>query len=250
MRKLFPYLIVISLLTAACEKDAGIDAKIGNTAGQGGSLARFAIVGNYLYSVDESQLKVVDISSPENPTLKNTQDVGFNIETIFPFGDKLFIGSVSEVYIYSIADPSSPRKLSSAISPEVLRRCDPVVAKNDVAYATLRTTGPCGGFQSVLAVYNIQDITNPVQVTTVGVSEPYGLGYSGDVLYVCDNQIGLLLFDISKPYEPVLLPTTLTDDSYLDVIPYDNVLICWVRTGMIIYDITDNRKPVLIARIN
>lgn len=249
-KKLF-YLLIIPLLFIQCEKDsASFSSKGGGTTGQGGSLARFAISGNYLYSVDEKQLKVFDISSPADPVLKNTQDVGFAIETIFPVNDKLFIGSTSQVYIYSIADPANPKKLSDAISPQVLRRCDPVVANDTVAYATLRTNGPCGGTQSILAVFDIKDITNPVQVSTYPVFEPYGLGYKNDVLYVCDRQYGLLLFDISKPYQPEVINKTINDGIYIDVIPYQNTLICWVSNGMILYDITDNRNPVLIASIN
>src|SRR5687767_5503035 len=211
MKKNIFYLLFIPLFFGQCEKDSsGVFNSAGNaTVGQGGSLARFAIAGSYLYSVDESQLKVFDINTPDNPVLKNTQDVGFAIETIFPFKDKLFIGSTSQVYIYSITDPTNPKKLSSAISPDVLRRCDPVVAKDSVAFATLRTNGPCGGTQSILAVYNIKDITNPLQVTTYPVGEPYGLGYSGDVLYVCDRQNGLLLLDISQPYQPVPINITI-----------------------------------------
>jgi hypothetical protein len=250
MKKNILYLLIISLFLCQCEKDTASSFQNSGTTGQGGSLARFAITGNYLYTVDENQLKVFDIISGSNPVLKNTVDVGFAIETIFPFKDKLFIGSETQVYIYSIEDHANPKLLSSAISPQVLRRCDPVVAKDSVAFATLRTNGPCGGTQSILAVYNIKDITNPVEVTTYPVGEPYGLGYDDDVLYVCDKQRGLLLFDISRPYQPTLIDTNINDGSYIDVIPYQNTLICWTTTGIILYDITDNRKPVLIKNIN
>ena len=250
-KTLFP-LILISLLFFQCSKDVGSAFSTSNggpqTTGQGGSLARFAILGNYLYSVDEQQLKVFDISNAADPILKKTVDIGFAIETIFPFKDKLFIGYTSQVYIYSITDPENPQKLGTAISPQVLRRCDPVVAKDTVAFATLRTNGPCGGTQSILAVYDIKDVTNPVQKATYPVSEPYGLGYSNDVLYVCDKFLGLVVLDISKPYQPGLIKS-IKDGSYIDVIPYQNTLICWVTTGIILYDISNNRNPVLLAKI-
>jgi hypothetical protein len=252
MRKTILYFLLAPLLLFACEKNSSgpLTSKGNETTGQGGSLATFAIVGNYLYTVSEEQLKVFDISDQGNPQLKNTENIGFTIETIFPFKDKLFIGSPTQIFIYSIEDPANPKKLSSAISPTVMRRCDPVVAKDSVAYATLRTNGPCGGTQSVLAVYNIKDVTNPVQVYTFPVSEPYGLGYSGDVLYVCDKYAGLMLFDISDPYKPSPLDHNLQDGVYQDVIPYQNTLICWTTTGVILYDITDNRNPVLLKSIN
>lgn len=252
MRKKILYFLLVPFIFFACQKDSTStsSAKGNETTGQGGSLATFAIVGNYLYSVSDRQLKVFDISDPGNPQLKNTENIGFTIETIFPFKDKLFIGSPTQIFIYSIEDPAHPQKLSSAISPAVMRRCDPVVAKDTVAYATLRTNGPCGGTQSVLAVYDIKDITNPVQVYTYPVSEPYGLGYSGDVLYVCDKYAGLMLFDISDAYKPTPINVTLQDGIFQDVIPYQNTLICWTTTGVILYDITDNRNPVLIKSIN
>ena len=222
-------------------------AKFGGVSGQGGSLARFAIVGNYLYTVDEQKLTVYDLVNPSDPVLKKTLNVGFEIETIFPFKDKLFIGSTSVVHIYSITDPVNPQKLSTAISPDVLRRCDPVVAKDTVAFATLRTNGPCGGVQSILAVFDIKDITKPVQRASYPVSEPYGLGYQDNTLYVCDKS-GLMVFDITKAYTPIL-KTTVNDGDYIDVIPYQGILICWVKTGVVMYDISRPQSPTLLAKI-
>jgi hypothetical protein len=252
MKKTLFAVILICILFFQCEKDSSSSFSATSaaiqTTGQGGSLARFAITGNYLYSVDEQQLKVLDITNPAEPTLKQTVDVGFSIETIFPFKDKLFIGSTSQVYIYSIADPANPKKLGTAISPQVLRRCDPVVAKDSVAFATLRTNGPCGGTQSILAIYDVKDVTNPIQKGTYNVTEPYGLGYSNDVLYVCDKYAGLIVLDISKPYSPTLIKS-IKDGTYIDVIPYQNTLICWGTNGVTLYDITNNRNPLLLAKI-
>jgi hypothetical protein len=217
------------------------------TTGLAGSLARFAIVGNYLYTIDDQKLTVYDVTNPGDPALKNTVDAGFEIETIFPFKDKLFLGSTSVVYIFSIADPVNPQKLSTAISPDVLRRCDPVVAKDTVAFATLRTNGPCGGTRSIIAIYDIKDINKPIQKASYPVFEPYGLGYQDNTLYVCDKS-GLLVFDITNPYIPVL-KKTLTDGDYVDVIPYQGTLICWVSSGVIVYDISSDQSPVLLSKI-
>jgi len=247
MKKIFVLSSILFLLFASCEK-AMESASYGGS-GQGGSMARFTVVGDYLYAVDQSSLKVFDVSKPEKPVLKRSVPVGFEIETIYPFKDKLFIGSTSMVHIFSIQDPANPAKLSEAISPNVLRRCDPVVAKENVAYATLRTNGPCGGTGSILAVYDITDITKPVQRNAVNVGEPYGLGYSGNTLYVCDKWEGLLVFDISKPYEPTFL-RSIKDGEYMDVIPYGNILICWTKTGMILYDISTPENPVLLTTIS
>jgi len=239
-------MLFTSIFFWQCGKDAGSSQFVASV-GQAGSLARFAIVGNYLYTVDDHKLVVYDINNAGDPVARNTVDVGFGIETIFPFKDKLFIGSTSQVYIFSITDPLNPQKLSEAISPQVLRRCDPVVAKDTVAYATLRTNGACGGMQSVLVFYDIKDITKPIQKGTFRVSEPYGLGYQDNALYVCDKS-GLLVFDITSAYAP-LLKKTLNDGNYIDVIPYQGTLICWVIGGVIVYDITNNQDPLLLSKI-
>jgi len=246
MKKIFFFSFIIFLF-ARCDKAMESTAYSGS--GQGGSMARFTVVGDYLYAVDESNLKVFDVSRPEKPVLKRSVPVGFEIETIYPFKDKLFIGSTSMVHIFSIQDPANPAKLSEAISPTVMRRCDPVVAKDNVAYATLRTNGPCGGIGSILAVYDITDITKPVQKNAIGVSEPYGLGYSGNTLYVCDKMQGLIVFDITDPFQPVM-HQSIKDGDYMDVIPYGNTLICWTSTGVILYDISTPATPVLLTTIS
>ncbi len=236
---------LVSFTTLRCNKETA--ASITNT-GTGGSMARFTIVGNYLYTADNTSLKVFDIADPVNPILKKMVTVGFNIETIYPLADKLFLGSSSAVYIFSIANPEQPQQLSTAITPEVLRRCDPVVAKDTVAYATLRTNGPCGGTQSVLATYNIKDITKPVSVSAQPVPEPYGLGYADSALYVCTKK-GLLVYNIKNAFNPQQNSTVGTE-FYKDVIPYGNTLICWVERGILLYNIADRFSPQFIAKIN
>jgi hypothetical protein len=244
MKKFFTFISIVVLFS--CDKSSS-DAKFGSPTGKGGSMARFTIEGNYLYTVDEQDLKVYDISNPASPVYKRTVPVGFEIETIFPFKGKLFIGSTSVVHIFSIDDPTNPQKLSVALSPTVMRRCDPVVAKDTVAFATLRTNGLCGGTTSILAVYDIKNITNPVQKSSYPLMEPYGLGYENNTLYVCDKS-RLGIFDITNAYDPKLV-NSLSDGEYFDVIPYGNVLLCWMADGLLIYDISDNQKPVRLTYI-
>jgi hypothetical protein len=242
-------LVLVAGLYLSCSKDASNGVK--TTTGSGGSLARFTIVNNYLYSVDKQNLNVFNISDAANPQKVKTIPVGFEIETIFPFKDKLFIGSTSVVHIFSLDMPDNPVKLSEAISPTVMRRCDPVVAKDTVAYATLRTNEACGGgIQSILAVYNIKDVTKPVQVDSYNLSEPLGLGYQDSALYVCDAQKGLVVFNISKAYNPVFKTAIVNGQSFIDVIPYNDLLICWTKSGMSVYNITNRFQPILLSSIN
>src|SRR5215211_1413637 len=110
MKQVIPFILI--LFCFGCTKMEADTNMISGPTGQGGSLARFTIMGDYLYTVDKENLKVFDISNAAQPVFKRTVPVGFEIETIFPFGDRLFIGSTSEVHIFSISDPSNPQKLS------------------------------------------------------------------------------------------------------------------------------------------
>src|SRR6187200_2507623 len=174
--KTFYHLIAVFILSAliSCSKEsAGVNGAA--SAGAGGSTARFTIAGNYLYVVDNVSLKAFDISSNSTPVYKSKTEIGINIETIFPYQDKLFIGSSSTMYVYSLADPSRPAQLGKA-EYQIRMSCDPVVARDSVAYATLRSNGPCGFSQSALVVYNIKNISSPQLMRSRSLITPYGLG--------------------------------------------------------------------------
>lgn len=239
--------VLIVLTFVNCTKESGSSAN--TSSGAGGSTARFTIAGNYLYVVDQSSLKSFLISNPQAPLFKSKTEIGINIETIFPYGDKLFIGSSSDMYIFSLADPSRPQQVGRA-TYQIRMSCDPVVVQDAVAYATLRATGPCGGWgTSSLVVYDISNVSSPSLVNTVPISEPYGLGVKDSALYVCDGANGLDVFNIKNKFSPQHV-LTITDKQFFDVIPYDGILICQISDGFALYDISkDATKPEYISTI-
>ena len=74
-------------LLGCSSNDGGVSQGVdsGGVIGTGGSLARFTIVQNNLYAVDNTTLTTIDVSNPTQMILEDQQDVGFGIETIFPF---------------------------------------------------------------------------------------------------------------------------------------------------------------------
>jgi hypothetical protein len=230
----FSALLLIILSIYSCTKESNVNAD-GASIGKGGSLARFTIVGNYLYIADQSTIEVYDISSPKETAKKSSVFVGFNVETIFPYKDKLFIGSSEGMYIYSLQTPEQPQKLGEA---RHVRSCDPVVANDSIAYVTLRGGSPCGATTDGLYTYNISTITAPVQRSLLPLSTPYGLGLKDSVAFVCRGSNGLTAINVKKAESPKEM-YTVKDGNYLDVIPYDNLLICYVSTGLLLYDISN-----------
>ena len=245
MKKNLIIILSFALLLNSCEKESTSDKS--SSTGAGGSTARFTISGNFLYVVDHTSLKAFDISNPSAaPVLKSTTDVGVNIESIFPYQDKLFIGSSFSMYIYSLANPAQPTRLAKA-DYMVRMSCEPVVAKDSTTYSTLNTTGPCGGTQSRLAVYDIKDITNPILKASIPLLNPGGLGISDSALYVCDGT-GLKVFNVHNTYAPQLL-ITITGETFFDVIPYGNILICQVSGGIALYNISNRYQPVFLSKL-
>ncbi len=245
MKKNLIYILSFALLVNSCSKDSASDKS--SATGAGGSTARFTISGNYLYVVDNTSLKAFDISNPAAaPVLKSTTNVGVNIESIFPYQDKLFIGSSFSMYIYSLANPSQPTRLAKA-DYMVRMSCEPVVAKDSTTYSTLNTFGPCGGTLSRLAVYDIKDITNPVLKATLPLINPGGLGISDSALYVCDGA-EMKVYNIRNTYSPQLV-RTITGETFFDVIPYGNILICQVGNGIALYNISIRHQPVFLSKV-
>lgn len=248
MKRLHIYIFLI-LFTAlahySCSKADASSATGTTVSGAGGSLAKFAIVGNYMYMVDYASLNVYDIADPTAPVKKEKVQIGFDIETIFPYKDKLFIGGQTGMYIFNISNPVKPVSEGSVVH---VRACDPVVSSDTVSYVTLRTFGTnCGNTANVLNVYDIRNMKAPKLATTIAMGNPMGLGIKQNALYVCDTQNGLVVFDLNDPYRPSKVKTLKDDIRYYDVIPYNNVLIAYINSGVCFYDITNPLNPVLLS---
>ncbi|WP_343487958.1 hypothetical protein [Allomuricauda sp. d1] len=166
----------------------------GGDSGQGGSLARFKIVGDYLYVVDSHNINTFNISDLENPEEKEDVYAGFDIETIFNKDNHLFLGSMRGMYIYDITEPATPTFVSEF---EHGTACDPVVVDGDYAYVTLRGGSFCGATESGLFIVDISNIETPELEVIYPMDEPYGLGVKDDQLFICDGSSGLKVYDKS-----------------------------------------------------
>ncbi|MGB3588553.1 MAG: hypothetical protein WBA23_18545 [Tunicatimonas sp.] len=219
----------LSCLFFSCEDSSDVAADFGDGTGQGGSLARFAIRGDHLYTVDRNDLHVYDVSDVNQPRKVNQVSVGAQIETIFPRLDNLFIGSQGGMFIYSITQPTQPQFLSNYIH---VVSCDPVVADERYAYVTLRSIqNVCGRFTDQLDIVDISDLRSPFLQRTYPMTHPKGLGVDGNELFVCDD--GLKVFDISNVDSLVQKYHFRIEAN--DVIPYRDYLMVIGSDGLYQY---------------
>lgn len=191
------------------------------SSGTGGSLARFNIVKGYLYTVTPNELHIFDITNPANAVEVNSENVGWDIETIFSLDNYLYLGSAGGMYIYNIDNATNPTYVSEI---NHIMGCDPVVVKGDMAYVTIRGGNLCGQNLSQLEVIDISDKTNPFRASTYEMEEPYGLGIKDNFLFVCDGSSGLKVYDTTNTPQLTLIDHFEGIETF-DVIPLEEVLL-------------------------
>lgn len=216
-------------LLGSCNKASDTSAR--NATGVGGSLARFTVVNNHLYTVGNQKLNVFDISTPTTPKQGKSISLGWGIETIFPFGNTLLIGSTTGVHAYDISTPDNPTYLDRL---EHMRSCDPVVAQGKHAFVTLRAGNMCGGVQSRLEVLDISDLRSIKLLKAYGMNNPYGLGVDGNHLFVCEGDLGLKVFDNTDPLNLKETAQFSNIHAY-DVIPLNGLLLLIGDDGLFQY---------------
>jgi hypothetical protein len=222
-------------------------AKPGSPAGKGGSMARFTISGNHLYTVSNSALQVLDISSTANPKKGEKIQLGWGIETIFPYNDKLFIGSTTGMHIYDNSNPTNPVHLSTYAH---VNSCDPVVVEGDLAWVTLRSGNECAGFTNQLEVINISDPRKPELLKTYPMQNPHGLGIDRSTLFLCEGKYGLKVFDAQDHLKvnDNLISHFKEHDAF-DVIPLGNNLLLIGQDGLYQYDYSDLKNIKLLSKL-
>lgn len=178
----------------ALNSTAAATTGAGRSTGLGGSMARFAINGDYLYTVDNQDLHVLSILRMEDPTEVNRVRLRIDTETLFPYEDKLFVGGNTGMEIYDCVDPTNPVYLSRF---EHAFACDPVFVDGNFAYITLRAGNLCRQAWNQLQVVDITNITQPTLVSSYSMENPHGLSVHDDVLYLCEGDFGLKTFDVT-----------------------------------------------------
>ena len=237
------YLFMLAAFLYACKGDAMSEGP--GTTGKGGSTARFTIANDYLYTVDHQSLRVFSITAPDNPVFIKKINLYTVVETIFPLGDHLFVGTQTGMVIFDIQNPQNPVKVSVYAH---IAACDPVVAEGNYAFVTLRSGTNCNRGVNLLDVIDITKLNDPKLVKSYSMTSPNGLGVDGNLLFVTEGDYGLKVFDKTDPKELKLIKH-FQDFSAFDVIPNNNVLIITGKQGIYQYSYTDQNDLKLLSVI-
>lgn len=213
-----------------------------SNSGQAGSMARFALMADHLYVIEEGGIKLFDMKDAADPDYLGEVYVERGIETIFPYyrdnSSYLFIGATNGMYIYNNDDPTQPFEVSSFVHVE---SCDPVVANDSVAFVTLRTGTRCNGVANELNLIDIKNLQNPTLIERYGMSNPHGLGFDDGLLFICDGADGLKVYDLRENNDNVTDKEIAHFEGIVayDVIPRNGELVLSAEDGFYLIDYTD-----------
>ena len=225
--------------SAGISNSSGVGGSSGTSFGVGGSMARFGLYKEYLYTVDNRNLYMFDVKVPSAPSSIGKQNVGWQVETMFIYGDYMFFGTTTGMLIYDLKIPTYPEYIAQFWHAT---SCDPVVISDGYAYITLRSgrtcTGNASGTLNRLDVVKLSaDYKNNNLVMSYPMHEPAGLGIDGDILFLCDGDAGLKVFNVSdKRKIDVNQIATFPGIQTYDVIPVNNYLFMVGDDGFYLYD--------------
>jgi len=215
------------------------------SVGVNGSMSRFALYKDYLYSVINNQMNIIDLSGDEPVKAAEDIYISWNVETIFSYKNNMFMGTPTGMVIYSVSNPVQPEYVSSISH---VFGCDPVVVENDMAYVTIHSGNMCGQNNNDLLIYDVSDVKSPRHIVTYAMTKPKGLGIDNNTLFVCDD--GLKIFNASNPV--TLMGHQLAHYAGMegfDVIPFDNVLMMIADDGLYQYDYADLTKIHQLSKL-
>jgi hypothetical protein len=203
------------------------------SSGTAGSMAGMVLMNDHLYAITESHsVGIVDIHNAASPQLLHDFYAGFDLQTIFPFEGKLFLGSAIGMFMYDVTNPLQPVSLGEFSHG---RACDPVITDGQFAYVTLHAGETCGGEANELHVIDVSNLPQSQLVKTYQLTKPTGLSKDGNTLFVCD-ETEVKVYNAANPGDLRILNRIKGKQPY-DVITTNNgraIVVC--SDGLYQYD--------------
>jgi hypothetical protein len=126
--------------------------------------------------------------------------------------------------------------------------CDPVIADDDYAYVTLRSGTTCQGFTNQLDIVKLNNITDPVLQKTYPMKNPHGLSKDGDLLFICDGDAGLKLYNAANVMNLQLI-MEIGDINAYDVIAMNKIALVVAKDGLYQYSYANPAEMRLLSKI-
>jgi len=157
-----------------------------------------AVAGGYAYVADgDAGLRVVDVSSPANPTEVSFYDTLGYANGVAVAGDYAYVAAYGGLWVMDISTPANPTESGFCDTGGV-----GVAVAGGYAYI-VENTGSHPGSDGWLRVVDVSTPTSPTEVgfyDTPGWAE--GVAVARGYAYVADGDGGLRVLDVSTPSNP------------------------------------------------
>jgi hypothetical protein len=217
---------------------------VGTSNGAIGTANRIAYAADHVYVVGRTTMTT--LSDRGDLEWVSSQWLTTGMETVYPYENKLFVGTQRSMMIFTLDDPGNPTQTGTFFHGTA---CDPVYPEGDLAYVTLRTgdVSNCPGNVNALVVVDVSDIRQPWQEKEIEMLSPFGLSKIGDRLYVGEGKNGLKIFDLDNPRDPQLLAHIETIEAY-DIIAdvhHSNLVLIAGPDGLTYYEVEGTELTLL-----
>ncbi len=220
----------------------------GSTFGVGGSMARFGLYQKYLYTTENNRLTTFDISISEKPKKAGQIFLPGNAETLFVYDNHLFFGTQNGMLVYGLNSPILPNYKTML---RHITSCDPVVVDKNYAYVTLRGGTRCRSNINRLDVIELKNnYTQTTLTASYTMDNPYGLGIDDEILFVCDGDSGLKIYNTANKQKITdnVIAVFPNIHAY-DVIPMGKYLFLIGKDGFYQYDYSDLNNIREVSKI-
>jgi len=106
----------------------------------------------------------------------------------------------------------------------------------------------CSGFTNQLDVLNISNIQSPQLIKSYQLTSPRGLSKDGNLLFICDGNEGLKVFNAAKPDAITFMAQFVLPEAN-DVIAFNNIALVIAKDGLYQYDYTNAAAIKLVSKI-
>lgn len=203
----------------------------------GGSPRSLTVAGDYVYAGIGVRLAIIDISTPDEPTLVAQTDFLPNLITgVAIAGAYVYVTCGAGLFIFDISNPVVPIQVGFLDTASV-----PLAVAVEGQYAYLAS--------GLLSVIDVSNPAAPIQVATALGIGGTSIAVAGDLALVTDPYDGLYVADVSNPNAPVQIGHYETPGEAEDVAIAGSHAYVAEATALRIIDISSPVAPTEIGSI-
>lgn len=207
-----------------------------------GSATKVTVRDSFAYVADDfSGLRIINVSNPTQPF-----EIGFldtpgeaiwvDVESIYAYVGDFLEG----LQIINIEDPSAPYLVAQWTDPDLWYVWG-VEAIDTLAYLSGDYL-VAGEFMNLI-ILSIADPANPIYIAGASLPQPAdGLSIVDTWAYVCAQNAGVRIINISDPYNPFEVGYVPGHPGY-DILVVDSILYTARHRNLGIYDVADPANP-------